>query len=144
MSYRRCRELAEKSVRFCMRRRVPFTMSHSQHTFYDKKVDYLFPRLPPFPLPLTFTFHLLTSLPQTLSYRRLIILEYLEDNSTIMSLTPLYPRGLASRPKVVVRNRQEDMTKVEELADKRVLAAVVASLDMKVCLTYFEIFLSPG
>ena len=51
-----------------------------------------------------------------------------------MSLTPLYPQGLAFRLKTVVGNRQEDVTKVEELAAKRLLAALVASLDMKVCL----------
>ena len=55
-----------------------------------------------------------------------------------MSLTPLYPRGLAFRPKVMVGNRQEDVKKEEELADKRLLAAVVASLDMKVCLTHLD------
>ena len=53
-----------------------------------------------------------------------------------MSLTPLFPEGLAFRLKAVVGNRQQDVTKVEELADKRLLAALVASLDMKVCLAY--------
>ena len=55
-----------------------------------------------------------------------------------MSLTPLYPQEMAFRRKAVVGNRREDVTKVEELADKRLLAALVASLDMKVCLTYPE------
>ena len=38
----------------------------------------------------------------------------------------------------MVGNRQEDVAKVEELADKRLLAALVASLGMGVCLTYLE------
>ena len=38
----------------------------------------------------------------------------------------------------MVGNKQEDVTKVEELADKRLLAALVASLDVRVCLVYPE------
>lgn len=59
-----------------------------------------------------------------------------------MSLTPIYPQGLAFRLEAVVGNRQEDVTEVEELADKRLLAALVASLDMKVCLVYPEFIVS--
>ena len=36
----------------------------------------------------------------------------------------------------MVGNRLEDVTKVEELADERLLAALVANLDMEVCLEY--------
>ena len=59
-----------------------------------------------------------------------------------MSMTPLYPQGLAFRLKSGGGNRQEDVTKVEELVDKRLLAALVASLDMKVCLAYPELVVS--
>ncbi|KAK0508183.1 hypothetical protein JMJ35_009267 [Cladonia borealis] len=48
-----------------------------------------------------------------------------------MSLTPLYPHGPTFRLKAVVENRQKDVMKVEELEDQRLLAALVASLDMK-------------
>ena len=69
-------------------------------------------------------------------------LQYLEDNSTAMSLTPLYPHKLAFHPKAVVGNRQEDVTNVEELEEKRLLAALVASLDTKVCPVYPEFVVS--
>ena len=59
-----------------------------------------------------------------------------------MSLTPLYPQGPSFRLKAVVGNRQDDVMKVEDLEDKRLLAALVASLDMKVCLAYTELFVS--
>ena len=55
-----------------------------------------------------------------------------------MSWTPLCPQEPAFRLKPVGGNRQEDVTKVEELADKRLLAALVASLDTEICLTYLE------
>lgn len=69
-------------------------------------------------------------------------LQYLKDNSTTMSLTPLYPRGLTFRSKVVGGNRQEDVTELVELEYKRLLAALVASLDMKVCLAYHKFVIS--
>ena len=35
----------------------------------------------------------------------------------------------------MVGNRQEDVAKVEELTERRLLAAVETNLDMEVCLT---------
>ena len=68
--------------------------------------------------------------------------QYLKYNSTAMSLTPLYPHGPTFRLKAVVGNRQEDVTELEERENQRLLAALVASLDMKVCLAYTELFVS--
>ena len=59
-----------------------------------------------------------------------------------MSLTPLYPHGPTFRLKAVVGNRQVDVTELEEQENQRLLAALVASLDMKVCLAYTESFVS--
>ena len=95
-----------------------------------------------FYLSLPFSYHLLEHSPQALSYSILTDLQHLKYNSSAMSLTPIYPQGLAFRLEAVVGNRQEDVTEVEELADKRLLAALVASLDMKVCLVYPEFIVS--
>ena len=59
-----------------------------------------------------------------------------------MSLTPLYPHGPTFRLKAVVGNRQADVTELEEQENQRLLAALVASLNMKVCLAYTGLFVS--
>ena len=59
-----------------------------------------------------------------------------------MSLTPLYPHGPSFRLKTVVENGREDVTKVEEVEDQRLLAALVASLDLKVCFAHSKFVIS--
>ena len=111
---------------------------HTQHPF-NKKGDYLSPRLPLFLLSIPLSFHLLTYFPPGALIPKT---DKFLLSRRVMSLTPLYPQGLAFRLKAVVGNRQEDVTKVEELAAKRLLAALVASLDMKVCLACPEFVVS--